>query len=131
MPLTVKEAASIQHVTVPAIIQAIRIKKLKSKKVGGRWEIDIDDLIAFDRNKFNRDLSIYQDQLKFDPEKGELSVKKAAELSGFNEQHLYHAINYEYIPASKKGGSWVIKIEELERYKQMRKDHRFNNGLRT
>jgi len=116
--LTIKECAKLKKVTNHAIQLAIKSSKLKAEKVRGRWIIKIDDLYDYEQNKFNRDLSLHEGKLRFDSYAGELSVKKSCKIFNLDEQKFYYALRRHYIPAVKKGGSWVVNITDVENYKR-------------
>lgn len=52
----------------------------------------------------------------------ELSVKEAAELTGYSEDHIYHLAQTGRIKARKVVSVWQIDKADLLRYKQSMKD---------
>ena len=116
--LTIKDCAKLKKVTIHAIRSAVRSNKLKAEKNGRRWLIKIKDLFDYEQNKFNRDLSIYDGKLRFDFNEGELSLRKCCKIYNLNEQQIYYAVRKNKIPAKKKGGTWVLNVGDIERYKE-------------
>ncbi len=132
MNLTIKEAASAKKVTCAAVRSAIKLKKLKAHKLGGRWLINFDDLYEYDKRRFNRDYSMHDGKLKWDPNKDEISVRKSAALYNIPEQELYYSIKKNYLHAKKRGGAWVLNIIDLNNYRASRgkrnKHYKSGNG---
>lgn len=122
MPLTIIEASQLLGITRHGVLLAIQAKRMKAKKVNNRWMIEPADINDYIFNRWNRDRSIFKGDLKFDPDKGELSIKSAAIRSKIDEQHLYYAIKKGYLPAKRKGKSWVINADEVDKYKVVMKE---------
>lgn len=121
MYLKVKDCAMIKQCTINAIRLAINCKKLKAEKMNGKWIVTVEDLFDYEKNKFNRDLSLFKGKLRFDQTQGELSVRKACRLYKLDEQKLYYSLRKNKLPGIKKGGTWVINIADIEKYTSERK----------
>ncbi len=50
------------------------------------------------------------------PEWASLSIKEAAERSGYNEEYLRRLIRFKKIEAVKVGPAYLIRADDLERY---------------
>ena len=100
---------------------AIHKQRLKAKKVNGRWMIKETDLHHYLDNRHSRKLSRINGALIFDKEKGEYSVNEASNILKCNPQHVYYACQSKKIKCSKKSKAWVIKLDDIERYKKVMK----------
>lgn len=116
--VTITEAARINNVTRQAIYVAIKLKKLKARKEQSRWNIDLDDLMEYRRQKYSRSKSTYQGELLFDNAKGFYSINQAAKMLNVPAQKLYYATRAGYLKASRKGAAWVIHTDDVKSYQE-------------
>lgn len=114
--VSITEAAKINNVTRQAIYVAIKQKKLRATKKT-RWEIDLQDLEEYRKNKYSRTKSMFDGDLLFDNEKGYFSVNQVARILGVPAQKVYYATRTGKLKGSRKGAAWVIHTEEVKRYK--------------
>jgi excisionase family DNA binding protein len=126
--ISVREASQMFGVkTKAAIYQALYLGKLKGKREKTHWQIKKSDLIAYHKNKYNSDSRIYEGRPIYSMEKGELSPLHVAKLWGSHRTYIYFLIRRGYLPAFRKGKSYVIKREDAVRvHKQLllRQDQR-------
>ncbi len=115
--VSITEAARINQVTRQAIYVAIKMSKLKARKNTTRWEIDLDDLQEYTKNKYSRTKSMYNGELLFDNEKGYYSVNQVAEMLNVPAQKIYYATRVGLLKASRRGAAWVIHGEAVEEYR--------------
>lgn len=115
--VSITQAAKLHNVTRQAIYVAIKQKKLKASKTT-RWEINLEDLEEYKRNRYSRTKSVFQGELLFDNSKGCFSVNQVAEILGVPAQKVYYATRTGAIKGSRCGAAWVIHTSEIERYKR-------------
>lgn len=100
---------------------AIHKQRLKAKKIDGRWIVKESEILDYLDNRHSRKLSRIDGVLIFDKQKGEYSVNEASDILQCNAQHIYYACKSKKIKCSKKRKAWVIKLEDIERYKKVMK----------
>lgn len=114
--VSITEAAKINNVTRQAIYVAIKQNKLKATKKS-RWEIDLNDLEDYRKNKYSRTKSVFQGELIFDNCKGYYSVNQVARMLDVPAQKIYYATRTGMIKGTRKGAAWVIHTDEIQRYR--------------
>ncbi|AAF39541.1 DNA-binding protein [Chlamydia muridarum str. Nigg] len=114
--VSITQAAKLHNVTRQAIYVAIKQKKLKASKTT-RWEIDLQDLEDYRRNRYSRAKSTYQGELLFDNEKGFYSVGQVASMLNVPEQKIYYATRIGAMKGERRGSAWVIHVSEVDRYR--------------
>ncbi|MBF5060041.1 helix-turn-helix domain-containing protein [Candidatus Neptunochlamydia vexilliferae] len=114
--VSITEAARINGVTRQAIYVAIKQSKLKANKGLKTWEINIEDLEEYRRNRYSRTKSTYKGQLLFDNSKGFYSVNQVSKILGVEAQKIYYATRVGALKASRKGAAWVIHIDDVKEY---------------
>ena len=117
--VSITEAAKINDVTRQAIYVAIKLNKLKATKDATRWEISLDDLEEYRKNKYSRKKSVYNGELLFDNNKGFYSVNQVAAMLKVPAQKIYYATRIGMLKAHRKGAAWVIHSEDVKEYKEM------------
>ena len=118
---TLAEAGKYLSVGRYAIYIAIKKKRIKAIKNGGRWTINAQDLEEYKLNKFSRKFSTYNGKPLFEKEKGECSAAEAAKILGCSIQHLYYACRTNKITTSKKRATWVINENDIIEYRKKMK----------
>lgn len=116
--VSITEAAKLNKVTRQAIYVAIKLNKLKARKEATRWEIHLDDLADYRKQKYSRARSMFNGELVFDGEKGQLSVNQAAKFLNVPPQKIYYATRSGKIKAIRKGAAWVIDMSDINEYKE-------------
>lgn len=116
--VSITEAAKINDVTRQAIYVAIKLNKLKATKDATRWEISLDDLEEYRKNKYSRKKSVYNGELLFDNNKGFFSVNQVASMLKVPAQKIYYATRIGMLKAHRKGAAWVIHAEDVKEYKE-------------
>jgi excisionase family DNA binding protein len=117
--VTITEAAKINNVTRQAIYVAIKLNKLKAKKDTTRWEIDLDDLEEYRRQKYSREKSTDdKGDLIFDKKKGYYSVNQVAAMLQVPPQKIYYATRSGLLKAHRKGAAWVMHEEDVKSYSE-------------
>ena len=114
--VSITQAAKLHNVTRQAIYVAIKQKKLKALKTT-RWEIDLQDLEDYRKNRYSRAKSTYQGELLFDNEKGFYSVGQVASMLNVPEQKIYYATRIGAMKGERRGSAWVLHVSEVERYR--------------
>lgn len=117
--VTITEAAKINQVTRQAIYVAIKLNKLKARKDTTRWEIDLDDLEDYRRQKYSREKSIDdKGDLIFDKKKGYYSVNQVAAMLQVPPQKIYYATRSGLLKAHRKGAAWVMHEDDVKSYSE-------------
>jgi len=115
--VSITEAAKINNVTRQAIYVAIKQNKLKAVKKT-RWEIDLQDLEEYRKNKYSRAKSIFEGELLFNNDRGYFSVNQVAKILNVPAQKIYYALRTNMLRSSRKGAAWVIHVEDVNRYRE-------------
>src|SRR5690606_28506239 len=97
---------------------AITEKSLKATKGSKKWNIKLDDLEEYNRKKYSRSKSMYKGELKFDNSKGFYSVQDVAKLLNLPEAKIYYSIYMGRLKYEKKGSSYVIYIDDIQKFKE-------------
>lgn len=113
--ISITEAAKLNNVTRQAIYVAIKQNKLKATKKT-RWEIDIQDLNEYRKNKYSRAKSLFDGELLFDNLRGYYSVNQVASILKVPPQKIYYATRSGMLRAQRRGAAWVIHIEDIKQY---------------
>jgi excisionase family DNA binding protein len=121
--VSITEAAKINNVTRQAIYVAIKQNKLKATKKT-RWEIDIQDLEDYRKNKYSRSKSVFDGDLLFNNDKGYFSVNQVARILGVPAQKVYYATRVGLMKATRKGAAWVIHEDQVKEYQNTYLDKR-------
>ena len=116
--VSITEAAKINNVTRQAIYVAIKLGKLKARKVASRWTINLDDLEDYRRQKYSRAKSMFDGELLFDNHAGFYSVNQVARMLSVPAQKIYYATRVGMLKASRKGAAWVIHIDDVNEYRE-------------
>lgn len=117
--VSITEAAKINNVTRQAIYVAIKLNKLKARKETTRWEIHLDDLEDYRRQKYSREKSIDGNgELIFDKKKGYYSVNQVAAMLQVPPQKIYYATRSGLLKAHRKGAAWVMHEEDVKSYSE-------------
>ena len=116
--VSITEAAKINNVTRQAIYVAIKLKKLKARKVASRWTISLKDLEDYRRQKYSRAKSLFKGELLFDNERGYYSVNQVAKMLGVPAQKIYYATRVNMLKAHRRGAAWVIHMDDIKEYRE-------------
>lgn len=117
--VTITEAAKINNVTRQAIYVAIKLNKLKARKDTTRWEIHLDDLEDYRRQKYSREKSMDdKGELIFDKTKGYYSVNQVAAMLKVPPQKIYYATRSGLLKAHRKGAAWVMHEDDVKSYSE-------------
>jgi excisionase family DNA binding protein len=116
--VSITEAAKLNKVTRQAIYVAIKLNKLKARKDSTRWAIHLDDLAEYRKHKYSRARSVFNGELVFDLNKGQVSVNQAAKMLNVPPQKIYYATRSGKLKAFRKGAAWVINVEDVNQYRE-------------
>jgi len=116
--VSITEAAKINNVTRQAIYVAIKLKKLRAEKKTSRWQIHLDDLANYRRQKYSRTKSIYNGELLFNNERGFYSVNQVAKMLNVPVQKIYYATRIGLLKAHRRGSAWVIHVDDVKEYRE-------------
>ncbi len=116
--VSITEAARINRVTRQAIYVAIKLNKLRAKKVQSRWVIDLEDLEEYRKQKYSRAKSTFEGELLFNNEAGFFSVNQVAKMLGVPAQKIYYATRVGHLKAHRKGAAWVIHQDDVRLYQE-------------
>lgn len=116
--VSITEAAKLNKVTRQAIYVAIKLNKLKAKKDAARWEIHLDDLAEYKKQKYSRAKSQFNGELVFNPSIGIYSIHQVAKILNVPLQKIYYATRSGKLKAERKGAAWVIHINDVNAYKE-------------
>jgi len=116
--LTVKQAAEINGTEISAIYQAIRKKRLRATrgKQRGQVQIDAQDLYEYISSKHDHH-ETPNGRVLFNKRKGFYSVAECAEYLNITKNAVYYAIRMKRMKAKKIRYSFVVSIEELDRFR--------------
>lgn len=114
--VTVDEASNYYRLRPRSIKIAIKKNRIKAQKFNGKWTIHINDLKQYKKNRYSKEFSTFNGKPLIDKEKGELTVTKCAELTGFKKQQIYHALRKNYLNSTRKGSAWIITLDDLKYY---------------
>ncbi len=114
--ITITEAAKLNRVTRQAIYVAIKQNKLQAVKKA-QWEIDINDLETYRKNRYSRTKSVWNGELVFNNDEGFFSIAQTARMLAVPAQKIYYATRRGYLKAIRKGVSWVIHINDINHYR--------------
>lgn len=118
--VTVLEAAKMLGVSTQAIYVATYKGRLfterctKNRKV----MIKVADLEAYKKSRRLRDNLKNDGELVFDQAKEIYSVTKTADFLEISESRIYREVNSGVLKAHKKGGFWVIHIDDIQNYQE-------------
>ena len=115
--VSITEAAEMNDVSRQAIYVAIKLKKLKAKKVASRWTINKKDLEDYQTNKYSRAKSKFEGELLFDNQKGYYSINQTAKILDVPPQKIYYATRIGLMTAVRKGAAWVVHVDSINEYK--------------
>jgi len=116
--VSITEAARLNKVTRQAIYIAIKLGKLRAKKVATRWKINLQDLEVYRKEKYSRAKSTFNGELLFNNDQGYYSVNQVARMLNVPAQKIYYATRVGYLKAQRKGAAWVIHQDDIEKYTQ-------------
>lgn len=116
--VSITEAAKLHKVTRQAIYVAIKLNKLKARKEATRWEIHLDDLAEYRKQKYSRARSTFNGELVFDTTRGHYSVNQVAKMLNVPPQKIYYATRSGKLQALRKGAAWVIDQNNVNEYKE-------------
>lgn len=121
--ISITEAAKLNNVTRQAIYVAIKQNKLQATKKT-RWEIDINDLNEYKKNKYSRSKSVFNGELLFNNELGYYSIGQVAKMLNVPAQKIYYATRRGHMKAHRKGAAWVVHLEDIKTYQASYLDRR-------
>ena len=130
MPL--KEPLDYGKMGRQAMYIAIRNKRLKALKVGGRWAVSRAAIDEYKLNRHNGDLRQKEGKFVFSQEEGRCSVGQTAKICSealgrrCNTQTIYYLIRVGVLKAHKYGCAWVILKADLIKYIEKRAAAREN-----
>ena len=116
--VSITEAAKLNDVSRQAIYVAIKMNKLKAKKMTTRWTINLDDLEDYRRQKYYRSKSVFNGELLFDNNKGYFSINQIAQMLSVPAQKIYYATRTGVLKAHRKGAAWVIHVDDAKEYQE-------------
>ncbi len=121
--ISITEAAKLNNVTRQAIYVAIKQNKLQATKKT-RWEIDVDDLNDYKKNKYSRSKSVFDGELLFNNTLGYFSIGQVAKMLNVPAQKIYYATRRGHMKATRKGAAWVVHTEDIKTYQEGYLDRR-------
>ena len=116
---TVKELAAYYNKSRQAILLAIKKGILKAELKGNIYLIREENLPEYEKLRYTRTLTAIDGVPLFSIEKGLVSVKVAEESLGLRSCSLYYQIQRGSLPAEKKGGMYVIKMQDLKKFAEV------------
>lgn len=122
--LSTGEASKIMNITKSAVHAAIKNKRLNATFKTTRWVIHKDDLIEYEKNRYNRSKSLFQGRPLYCPEKGEYSVNQTAELLNTSPQRIYYLIRNGGLKSDRRGSAWIITKAEIDKIYEMEKNRK-------
>lgn len=123
--LNVKQASQVMDVTIQAVYQAIRYGSLQATKRLDRLYTTQEWIDAYRENLGSKQLhSTFNGRKRFNEEKGELSMRMAADRLGVPVHIVQWMITQGRIKGFKRGAFWVIPEEQLTRAAQIIEENR-------
>lgn len=113
---TVKELAKHYKKSRQAILIAIKKGVLKAELRGNIYLIKESDLPYYEKMRYSRELTSFDGVPLFNLEKGLVSVRVAEEALGLRNCSLYYQIQRGSLRAEKRGGMYVIKMDDLKKF---------------
>lgn len=111
--LTISDAAEILGKTRQGIYAAIKIHRLKAKKVGRIWKISYSELVEYQKTRYCRSRSIKSDgTLKYSKEDDRYSPVQLAKMCGCHVQRIYYLLIRGEIKYQVEGSNYIISIEK-------------------
>lgn len=119
--LSLGQACVINGTGTQALYIAIKKGRLKAikREDTNRYQIAKQDLKEYMKKKYDRADATFQGKPKYDKEKGEFSIKQAAELLGESPNYLYYLMRINKIAYKKKGCSYILHIDEIRRVEKI------------
>ena len=112
--ITISQAASFLNITRQGVYIAIKSGRLKGKKEGGKWYIQVRDISQYVYDKYSRRLTKKNDgSLLYNPAKGEYSVTQIAEMAGCGQQRIYYLIRTEQLKAIRHRSAYIIQLDDV------------------
>lgn len=113
---TVKQVCTLLGLTRQGIYLAIRNKRLKSRKVFGRYIVIGIDLLSYVKNKYSRALSHRDGKLLFPA--GTYSCGDLASVLQCPTHVLYYLVYRQKIPFQRKGSSYIFNKKDIPIFKE-------------
>lgn len=109
---TIAQAAEQLNISRQAVHFAIRRGRMKCNREKRPIRISKENIDEYNQTLFSRSASKYDGELRHDNSKGFYSPTQLAHLFSVNVQRVYYYIREKKIKATRKGGSWVIHIDD-------------------
>lgn len=117
---TALEAANKLHITRHSFYMAIKMGKLKARKIAKQWMISKSDLYEYRINKYVGDNRKLNGEPVFSIEKGHFSVSPITEIFAvelnrtIHKHNVYELIKKGRLRAYKKGTALVITRQDAQ-----------------
>jgi predicted site-specific integrase-resolvase len=116
-------------VTRQAVYLAIKKGKLKAyRDLDWFFRVTEEAITEYKQNLFSRDKSKFNEGPLYDTEKGEYSLRKAAEYLGIQYCSLYNHMKHERIKATRKGAAWIFHQSDLDELRELMNSREVKNG---
>ncbi len=116
---SIKQVAEYCNLSWQAIYVSVRKGTLKAKRRTSNWEIHLEDVEQYRRDRWNRDRLEVDGELVFDALEGRMSISQAAKMMSkelketYPTQKLYYMVRKGHIKSFRRGSSWVLLKEDV------------------
>lgn len=111
--ISVNQACIRYGVSRQAIFLCIHNKRLKAKKVNGKWLFTVQAWNDYTNSKYHRKFSIRDGKKIYDADEGRLSPSMVAEHFGLDKQKLYYLLRKGIIPHKRLGAAYIISRQDV------------------
>lgn len=117
---SIAQAAKAMSVTRQAVYVALKIGRLAGDKVGGKYWISRDALIAYQKSKYSRMLKKVDGVKLFDGEE-RFNVPMAAVYMKVPPQRVYYMIRTNRIRHSRHGCAYIVYRDGMDEIMKLAK----------
>lgn len=120
--LSVVAAAKALRIKPAAVLNAIRNGKIPAAKINKRWQIPVEAIEMYRKNKYNPENRLVGGKKIWNIVEGKISPQHAAKMLKITVPTLYKMIRRGKINAIMINGFYVIDAEEIEDIKNTVED---------
>ena len=120
------DIAQLAHkvkLTRQAVHTAIYSGRLKARKIGNKYFIDVSDARHWIKNKHKNSYKIFDGKPLYDPEKGRYSIAQASKIAKIPRARIYYIINRKYFTPKKCDKKIVLDDKNIDFLRRHRKGY--------
>lgn len=122
--LDVVAAAKYLNITTTAVYSAISSRKIQAFRIAGKWYIDFKEVEGYASRRYDRRYSTFKGELKFDPQKGEMTPLDVAKNLRMPVQTIYYLLRTKKLKAFRKGSCYVVLLKDMDQAKKILNNNR-------